>query len=84
MESTGKFLTTESAQVHLKSGAKKVIMSAPPKDDTPLFVYGVNHHEYQSNLNVVSNASCTTNCLAPLAKIIHDKFEIAEGIISAI
>ena len=63
----------------MKSGAKKVIISAPPKDNTPLFVYGVNHHEYKSSLNVVSNASCTTNCLAPLAKVIHDNFKITEG-----
>ena len=76
MESTGKFLTTETAEKHLKGGAKKVVISAPPKDSTPLFVYGVNHKEYKSNLNVVSNASCTTNCLAPLAKVIHDNFGI--------
>ena len=79
MESTGKFLTTEGASKHLAGGAKKVIISAPPKDDTPLFVYGVNHNDYKSDLNVVSNASCTTNCLAPLAKIIHDNFGISEG-----
>ena len=79
MESTGQFLTTEKAAKHLENGAKKVIISAPPKDDTPLFVYGVNHHDYQSSLNVVSNASCTTNCLAPLAKVIHDNFVITEG-----
>lgn len=79
MESTGKFLTTESAEKHLKGGAKKVVISAPSKDSTPLFVYGVNHNEYKSNLNVVSNASCTTNCLAPLAKVIHDNFGIEEG-----
>lgn len=79
MESTGKFLTTEGAAKHLGGGAKKVIISAPPKDDTPLFVYGVNHNDYKANLNVVSNASCTTNCLAPLAKVIHDTFTITEG-----
>ena len=79
LESTGKFLTTEGASKHVSSGAKKVIISAPPKDDTPLFVYGVNHKEYKSNLTVVSNASCTTNCLAPIAKVIHDTFGIAEG-----
>jgi glyceraldehyde 3-phosphate dehydrogenase len=78
-ESTGKFLTTESASQHLKSGAKKVIISAPPKDDTPLFVCGVNHKDYDAKLNVVSNASCTTNCLAPVAKVIHDNFGITEG-----
>ena len=79
MESTGKFLTTEGAAKHLGGGAKKVIISAPPKDDTPLFVYGVNHLDYKANLNVVSNASCTTNCLAPLAKVLHDTFGITEG-----
>ncbi len=78
-ESTGKFLTTETASKHLGGGAKKVIISAPPKDDTPLFVYGVNHAGYKADLNVVSNASCTTNCLAPIAKVIHDTFGIAEG-----
>ena len=80
MESTGKFLTTEKAAAHLKGGAKKVVISAPPKDDTPLFVYGVNHHEYKSSLDVVSNASCTTNCLAPIAKVLHDNYTITEGI----
>jgi glyceraldehyde 3-phosphate dehydrogenase len=78
-ESTGKFLTTETALNHLKSGAKKVIISAPPKDETPLFVYGVNHEGYTADKNVVSNASCTTNCLAPVAKVIHDNFTITEG-----
>ena len=79
MESTGKFLTSEKASLHLQGGAKKVVMSAPPKDDTPLFVFGVNHKEYNANLNVVSNASCTTNCLAPVAKVLHDNFGITEG-----
>ena len=79
LESTGKFLTTEGAAKHLGGGAKKVIISAPPKDDTPLFVYGVNHNNYKADLNVVSNASCTTNCLAPIAKVIHDNFVITEG-----
>lgn len=82
MESTGKFLTTESASKHLGGGAKKVVISAPPKDDTPLFVYGVNHKAYKADLNVVSNASCTTNCLAPIAKVLHDNFTITEGILS--
>jgi glyceraldehyde 3-phosphate dehydrogenase len=72
-------LTTEGASKHLTGGAKKVIISAPPKDDTPLFVYGVNHNNYKADLNVVSNASCTTNCLAPIAKVIHDNFVITEG-----
>lgn len=84
MESTGKFLTTEGAAKHLGGGAKKVIISAPPKDDTPLFVYGVNHNDYKANLNVVSNASCTTNCLAPLAKVIHDTFTITEGLMTTV
>jgi glyceraldehyde 3-phosphate dehydrogenase len=80
MECTGKFLTTEKCEAHIKGGAKKVIISAPPKDSTPLFVYGVNHHEYKAELNIVSNASCTTNCLAPIAKVIHDNFKITQGI----
>jgi glyceraldehyde 3-phosphate dehydrogenase len=63
----------------LTGGAKKVIISAPPKDNTPLFVYGVNHRDYKPELNVISNASCTTNCLAPVAKVIHDSFTITEG-----
>src|SRR5690606_6888198 len=71
-ESTGIFLTKESAQGHIDAGAKKVIMSAPSKDDTPMFVMGVNHKDYKKDMNFVSNASCTTNCLAPLAKVIHD------------
>lgn len=79
MECTGKFLTTDKGQAHLGGGAKKVIISAPPKDGTPLYVYGVNHNEYKAEQNVVSNASCTTNCLAPLAKVIHDNFTITEG-----
>lgn len=79
MESTGKFLTTETASKHLVSGAKKVIISAPPKDETPLFVYGVNHNSYKADQHVVSNASCTTNCLAPVAKVLHDNFTIVEG-----
>ncbi len=78
-ESTGKFLTTETASKHLAGGAKKVIISAPPKDDTPLYVFGVNHKDYKAETNVVSNASCTTNCLAPISKVIHDNFVITEG-----
>jgi len=84
MESTGAFLTTESASKHLTGGAKKVIISAPAKDDTPLFVFGVNHNDYKANLNVVSNASCTTNCLGPVAKVINDTFGIAEGLMTTI
>lgn len=83
MECTGAFLTTEHGKKHLANGAKKVILSAPPKDETPLFVVGVNHQEYK-NEDVVSNASCTTNCLAPLAKIIHDKWGIEEGLMNTI
>jgi glyceraldehyde 3-phosphate dehydrogenase len=84
MECTGAFLTTEHGQKHLNNGAKKVILSAPPKDDTPLFVMGVNHKDYKSSLNVVSNASCTTNCLAPLAKIVHDRWGILEGLMTTV
>ena len=87
IESTGLFTegTREANEVdksafgHIVAGAKKVIISAPPKDDTPLFVYGVNHNNYKADMNVVSNASCTTNCLAPVAKVIHDNFVITEG-----
>jgi len=77
-------LTTEKAVGHLKGGAKKVVISAPPKDSTPLFVYGVNHKDYKSELNVISNASCTTNCLAPVAKVIHDNFTITEGLMTTV
>lgn len=84
MECTGAFLTTEHGKKHLSNGAKRVILSAPPKDDTPLFVMGVNHKEYKSDQTVVSNASCTTNCLAPLAKIINDKWGIEEGLMNTI
>lgn len=84
MECTGAFLTTEHGKKHLANGAKKVILSAPPKDETPLFVVGVNHNDYKGEMDVVSNASCTTNCLAPLAKIIHDKWGIEEGLMNTI
>ena len=84
MECTGKFLTTEKCEAHIKGGAKKVIISAPPKDSTPLFVYGVNHNEYKAELNIVSNASCTTNCLAPIAKVIHDNFKITQGLMTTV
>jgi len=84
VESTGLFLTKEKAQGHLDAGAKKVIMSAPSKDDTPMFVMGVNHKKYSSDMDFVSNASCTTNCLAPIAKVLHDKFGIVEGLMTTV
>jgi len=85
VECTGVFLTQESAQAYLKSGAKKVVFSAPAKDDiTPTFVMGVNHDKYTSDMTIVSNASCTTNCLAPLAKVINDNFGIAEGLMTTV
>jgi glyceraldehyde 3-phosphate dehydrogenase len=84
IESTGLFLTIESAQKHIDAGAKKVVMSAPAKDDTPTFVMGVNHKELKADQTIVSNASCTTNCLAPIAKVLNDKFGIEEGLMSTI
>jgi glyceraldehyde 3-phosphate dehydrogenase len=84
IESTGLFLTIESAQKHIDAGAKKVVMSAPAKDDTPTFVMGVNHKELKASQTIVSNASCTTNCLAPIAKVLDDKFGIEEGLMSTI
>lgn len=85
IESTGVFCTTEKASAHLKAGAKKVIISAPAKDsETPTFVCGVNLEKYTSDMQVVSNASCTTNCLAPLAKVINDNFGIAEGLMTTV
>ncbi|MEY4758205.1 MAG: type glyceraldehyde-3-phosphate dehydrogenase [Pseudomonadota bacterium] len=83
IESTGLFLDKASAEKHLAAGAKKVIMSAPSKDDTPMFVYGVNHDTYKGEA-IISNASCTTNCLAPLAKVIHDKFGIKRGLMTTV
>ena len=83
IESTGLFLDKESASKHLKAGAKKVILSAPSKDDTPMFVYGVNHESYQGE-EIISNASCTTNCLAPVAKVLHDTFGIKRGLMTTI
>ncbi|MCC8423750.1 type I glyceraldehyde-3-phosphate dehydrogenase [Mucilaginibacter sp. UR6-11] len=84
IESTGLFLTQESAQKHIDAGAKKVVMSAPAKDDTPTFVMGVNHKLLKADQHIVSNASCTTNCLAPIAKVLNDKFGIEEGLMSTI
>lgn len=85
IETTGQFNTTALSSGHLKHGAKKVVLSAPAKDDeTPTYVCGVNHNEYDSKYNVVSNASCTTNCIAPLTKIIHDNFGIEQGLMSTI
>jgi glyceraldehyde 3-phosphate dehydrogenase len=84
LECTGLFLSKESAQLHLDSGAKKVILSAPPKDDTPTFVMGVNHEILKSDQLIISNASCTTNCLAPIAKVLHDEFGIVEGLMTTV
>jgi glyceraldehyde 3-phosphate dehydrogenase len=84
VESTGKFLTEPTAAKHFVGGAKKVVMSAPSKDDTPMFVMGVNHLSYKSDLRIVSNASCTTNCLGPLAKVINDNFGIKEGLMTTV
>ena len=84
VESTGLFLTKESAQAHINAGAKKVILSAPSKDDTPMFVMGVNHNTLTDDIKILSNASCTTNCLAPLAKVIHDNFGIVEGLMTTV
>jgi len=83
VESTGLFLDHASAEAHLKAGAKKVIMSAPSKDETPMFVYGVNHASYAGQ-TIISNASCTTNCLAPLAKVINDTFGIKRGLMTTV
>ena len=84
VESTGLFLSKDKAQGHLDAGAKKVIMSAPSKDDTPMFVMGVNNKKYTKEMNFVSNASCTTNCLAPIAKVLHDNFGIVEGLMTTV
>ena len=83
IDCTGFFLTTESCQAHIKAGAKKVVQSAPSKDDTPMFVYGVNHETYAGQA-IVSAASCTTNCLAPIAKVLHDNWGIKRGLMSTV
>ena len=84
VESTGLFLTKEKAQAHIDAGAKKVVMSAPSKDDTPMFVCGVNLDSYRSDMTFVSNASCTTNCLAPIAKVLNDSFGIKDGLMTTV
>jgi glyceraldehyde 3-phosphate dehydrogenase len=84
IESTGLFLTQETAQKHIDAGAKKVVMSAPAKDDTPTFVMGVNNKKLTAAHTIVSNASCTTNCLAPIAKVLNDSFGIEEGLMSTV
>src|SRR3989338_5396737 len=83
IECTGFFLTKETCQKHLDAGAKKVVQSAPSKDDTPMFVYGVNHNKYAGE-NIVSAASCTTNCLAPVAKVLNDTFGIKRGLMTTV
>ena len=83
VESTGFFLTDETARKHIQAGAKKVIMSAPSKDATPMFVYGVNHETYAGQ-DIISNASCTTNCLAPISKVLNDKFGIKRGLMTTV
>ena len=84
IESTGLFLTKEKAQGHISAGAKHVVMSAPSKDDTPMFVVGVNENTYTSDMTFVSNASCTTNCLAPIAKVLNDNFGIKDGLMATV
>ncbi|RNF05396.1 glyceraldehyde 3-phosphate dehydrogenase, cytosolic [Trypanosoma rangeli] len=83
VESTGLFLTDETARKHIEAGAKKVVMTGPPKDNTPMFVMGVNNTTYKGQ-EIISNASCTTNCLAPLAKVVHEKFGIVEGLMTTV
>ncbi len=84
IESTGLFLSRDKAEAHLKAGAKRVILSAPSKDDTPMFVYGVNHKTYKKEMDIISNASCTTNCLAPVTKVLQDNFGIVEGLMTTV
>ncbi len=84
VESTGFFLSKDVAQGHLDAGAKRVVITAPVKDDTPMFVMGVNNKSYKPDMKVISNASCTTNCLAPIAKVLHDKWGIVEGLMTTV
>lgn len=84
VESTGLFLSKDKAQAHIEAGAKYVVMSAPSKDDTPMFVVGVNCNTYEKGTQFVSNASCTTNCLAPIAKVLHDKWGITDGLMTTV
>ena len=84
IESTGLFLARDKAEAHIKAGAKRVVLSAPSKDETPMFVYGVNHKEYKKEMDIFSNASCTTNCLAPVTKVLNDKFGIVEGLMTTV
>ncbi|MEI6127007.1 MAG: type I glyceraldehyde-3-phosphate dehydrogenase [Pseudomonadota bacterium] len=84
VESTGLFLDRAKAEAHIKAGAKRVVLSAPSKDDTPMFVMGVNHKAYTASMDIVSNASCTTNCLAPIAKVLNDNWGILEGLMTTV
>ncbi len=84
VESTGLFLTRDKSEAYIKAGAKRVVMSAPSKDSTPMFVMGVNHKSYSADMDIVSNASCTTNCLAPIAKVLNDNWGIAEGLMTTV
>lgn len=84
IESTGLFLSRDKAELHLKAGAKRVILSAPSKDDTPMFVFGVNHDTYKKEMDIISNASCTTNCLAPVTKVLNDNFGIVEALMTTV
>lgn len=83
-ESTGAYTKKEGASLHIKGGAKKVIISAPPKDDVPIYVMGVNHDKYTTDQDIVSNASCTTNGLAPVVKVLHDNWGIEEGLMTTV
>ncbi len=84
VEATGQFQTEEKARSHFAGGASKVVMCAPPKDDTPMFVVGVNEKDYKPTQHIISNASCTTNCLAPMAKVLHDRFGIEKGLMTTV